>query len=48
MYQLAVFGNPIEHSLSPIVFDLFAKQCSIELNYRRILALDDEDFKNKK
>lgn len=47
MYQLAVFGNPIEHSLSPVVFDLFAKECNISLNYERILAIDEDDFATK-
>ena len=47
MYQLAVVGNPIAHSLSPIVFDLFAAQYGIELNYQRILATDAADFNTK-
>ncbi len=47
MYQLAVLGNPIHHSLSPLLFNLFAAQCDIELNYARILALDTPDFKQK-
>jgi shikimate dehydrogenase len=44
MHHLAVVGNPIEHSLSPVVFDLFAKQLDIELVYRKILARDEIDF----
>ncbi|MBP9742011.1 MAG: hypothetical protein KBD37_01490 [Burkholderiales bacterium] len=47
MYSLAVVGNPIEHSLSPLVFNLFAKQCRITLNYTKILAHDKLDFKQK-
>lgn len=44
MHQLAVIGNPIEHSLSPLIWRLFAKQFGIELNYRKILAKDKADF----
>ncbi len=47
MYQLAVIGNPIAHSLSPLVFSLFAKQHSIQLNYERVLVNDDAEFKGK-
>jgi shikimate dehydrogenase len=44
MYKLAVVGNPIEHSLSPLVFNLFAKQFNLELSYSKILAQDLADF----
>jgi shikimate dehydrogenase len=44
MYKLAVIGNPIEHSLSPVVFNLFAKQFNLELEYKKILAQDSQDF----
>ncbi len=44
MYQLAVLGNPIGHSLSPTVFDLFAKQFSLEINYTKVLCNDDASF----
>jgi shikimate dehydrogenase len=37
-YQLAVFGNPIAHSLSPKIHPIFAKQFDIAINYRAILA----------
>lgn len=47
MYRLAVMGNPIEHSLSPLVFGLFAKQHGIVLNYTKILAHDQSDFEQK-
>lgn len=47
MYKLAVIGNPIEHSLSPLVFELFAKQFMLEFRYSKILAQDGEDFKVK-
>ncbi len=35
---LAVFGNPIEHSLSPVIHNYFAKICSIDLQYDKILV----------
>ena len=44
MHQLAVIGNPIEHSLSPLIWGLFARQFGIEINYRKILAKDEQDF----
>jgi shikimate dehydrogenase len=47
MYKLAVVGNPIQHSLSPVIFELFAKQFNIKLSYNRILAEDADDFKLK-
>lgn len=45
MYKLAVIGNPIEHSLSPAVFELFAKQFAISLEYKKILAQNKDDFR---
>ena len=41
MIPLAVFGDPIAHSLSPQLHQLFAQQVAIEVNYRAILAPPD-------
>ncbi len=53
MQQLAVVGNPIEHSRSPQIWQQFASECNIELSYGKIFSpLDDfehlvsEFFKN--
>ena len=36
--QFTVFGNPIEHSLSPRIHQLFAQQCDMQLDYSRSLT----------
>ncbi|RLA08779.1 MAG: shikimate dehydrogenase [Gammaproteobacteria bacterium] len=41
MKKFAVIGNPIKHSLSPIIHQNFAKQFKIKLEYQKILATDD-------
>lgn len=38
MKKFAVFGNPIAHSKSPDIHQMFAKQFDIKLSYERILA----------
>lgn len=42
MYKLAVIGNPIAHSLSPLIWSEFARQCEIELEYNKICAPIDD------
>lgn len=44
MYKLAVIGNPILHSMSPTIFEIFAKECKINLVYEKLLAKDTLEF----
>jgi shikimate dehydrogenase len=53
MIKLAVMGNPIAHSMSPLIHQAFAEQCGLEVDYQKILvplhSFDSElsDFFNK-
>lgn len=38
MYQLAVVGNPVAHSLSPLIWQTFAKDCNVNLEYNKIYS----------
>jgi shikimate dehydrogenase len=38
LIKLAVFGQPVAHSLSPRIHGLFADQCGLEVDYRAIEA----------
>lgn len=47
MFQrFAVMGNPIHHSLSPIIHQYFAKQAGIQLTYAKIKA-DEQSFEQQ-
>ncbi len=47
MHKLALIGNPVTHSLSPKLFEEFARQCNINLTYDKILATSVKDFTTK-
>lgn len=38
MHKLAIIGNPVAHSLSPLIWHEFARQTGVELEYIRIEA----------
>lgn len=42
MYQLALVGNPIAHSLSPVIFAEFGRQTGISLDYQLICSPIDD------
>lgn len=39
--RLAVFGNPVAHSLSPAIHRAFAQQCGLDIDYQAIEASDE-------
>lgn len=38
MKKFAVFGNPIAHSVSPTIHQMFAKSCNLDIQYDKLLA----------
>ncbi|MBA2657515.1 MAG: shikimate dehydrogenase [Tatlockia sp.] len=42
--RFAVMGNPINHSLSPLIHQRFAEQLSLELDYQKLLIPDESQF----
>ncbi len=46
MKTCAVIGNPIEHSLSPLIHQHFASQCGLSLDYQKRLG-DDNHFEQQ-
>lgn len=42
MHQLGVVGNPIAHSLSPLIWSEFAKNTGVQLQYDKIFAEIDQ------
>jgi len=41
-YKLGVIGNPIEHSLSPKIHSIFAKQVNIQIDYQAYKVNDND------
>ena len=41
MLELAVIGDPIDHSLSPIIHRLFAQQCGLSIHYQKLRVEQD-------
>ena len=39
-YQLAVMGNPIWQSQSPIIHKMFAEEFNLSISYERVLVPD--------
>ncbi len=42
MKKLAVFGNPVAHSLSPTIHQMFAQSCGEIIEYKKIECSEDE------
>ena len=42
MNRFAVFGNPISHSLSPMIHNEFSNELGIDMSYEKILSPIDE------
>ena len=40
-YKLGVIGDPIKHSLSPKIHNIFSKQTSIDIDYQAYHVLED-------
>jgi len=38
--KLALFGSPVENSLSPRIHQMFADQCGLEIEYQAIEATE--------
>lgn len=45
MKQFAIFGNPVEHSISPIIQNSAFKACNFEAEYSKILLEDGKKLK---
>ena len=41
VHQLALFGNPVSHSLSPLIHKSFAQQFDLKINYELIQVNQD-------
>lgn len=46
-YYFAIFGNPIAHSMSPIIHKEFAKQENIQIDFDKILVTDKRFFQQE-
>ena len=40
-YKLGVIGDPIRHSLSPKIHNIFSKQTNIDIDYQAYHVLED-------
>ena len=40
-YKLGVIGDPIKHSLSPKIHNIFSKQTNIDIDYQAYHVLED-------
>ncbi len=43
IHQLALFGHPVKHSLSPQIHQQFARQFDLEIDYQ-LIDVEEEDF----
>ena len=47
MKKYAIFGNPVEHSISPIIHNAAFEGLGIDAKYEKVLLKDGKQLKNK-